>query len=102
MPYNAQGIPSTKEYMMSVIAKFRVQPPIENYGANINVKLMAITPSDGDDEVTRNENESFWNATPSGQITLNITNPSAAEQFQVGDDWYVELRRAEKTEAPTS
>lgn len=87
---------------MSVIAKFRVQPPIENYGGNVNVRLAAVMPSSDDDEVTHDENERFWVATPTGELKMSITNVAAAEQFQVGDDWYLELRRAPKPEASTA
>lgn len=85
--------------MSGVIAKFRVQPPIENYGGNVNVKLTAVMPSSDDEEVTRDENERFWEATPTGELKMSITNVAAAEQFQIGDDWYLELRRVPKPKA---
>lgn len=41
------------------------------------------------------ENKSFWQFTPSGQIMLWITNPAAFEQFEVGKEHYVDFTRAE-------
>jgi hypothetical protein len=37
------------------------------------------------------ENEEFFNATPSGKIDLMIVNPSAAEQFKFGKEYYVDF-----------
>lgn len=39
------------------------------------------------------ENEAFWNATPTGQITMTITT-SAADQFEVGKEVYVDFTDA--------
>lgn len=38
-----------------------------------------------------NENKSFWEATPSGEITLTITNPEAAFKFVPGTAYYVDF-----------
>lgn len=37
------------------------------------------------------ENRRFWDATPSGEITLIISNPDAAATFEVGRDYYVDF-----------
>lgn len=41
------------------------------------------------------ENESFYAATPAGEIRLNVVNPAAAAQFIVGASFYVDFTRAE-------
>ncbi len=41
------------------------------------------------------ENKAFFAATPGGQITLNVLNPAAAEQFVQGKEYYVDFTLAE-------
>jgi hypothetical protein len=40
------------------------------------------------------ENLLFWQATPAGNITLQITNPAASDQFSVGSDYFVDFSLA--------
>lgn len=40
------------------------------------------------------ENLTFWQATPAGNITLQITNPEASAQFSVGTAYYVDFTAA--------
>ncbi len=81
---------------MAVIAKFNVSS-IETfqYGGQ-KLKLNAVVPTtiDGKLEFENSEDESFWNATPSGTMEITITNSDAAEQFQAGDMFYVTFKRA--------
>lgn len=67
--------------------------------------VWSITDSDFDDQGGKEivlqavtygskENEEFFKYTPSGGITLSIVNPKAAEQFHVGDDFYVDFIKA--------
>ena len=45
--------------------------------------------------VTRGEDNKAWSAaTPSGQITMQIKNDIAAEQFAPGQEWFVDFRPA--------
>lgn len=46
----------------------------------------------------KSENGTFWQATPSGSISLTINNPAGAEIFEVGDDFYVDFIRADSAE----
>lgn len=39
-------------------------------------------------------NKAFWEATPSGKIEMQINNPSAAQQFEVGKEYYVDFSPA--------
>lgn len=41
------------------------------------------------------ENAQFFAATPGGQIILHIVNPVAAEQFEVGKEYYVDFTPAQ-------
>jgi hypothetical protein len=40
------------------------------------------------------ENTSFWEATPSGELTMVITNPAAALQFVPGRCYYLDVSEA--------
>ena len=37
------------------------------------------------------ENLTFWQATPAGNITLQITNPLAVERFILGREYYIDF-----------
>jgi hypothetical protein len=52
-----------------------------SHGA-VTVQLQAVTQGS-------KENESFWKMTPSGTITLQITNPDAHVFFVTGKEYYV-------------
>ena len=41
------------------------------------------------------ENKSFFNATPGGQITLNVLNESARKQFEQGKEYYIDFTKVE-------
>jgi hypothetical protein len=55
------------------------------------VKLSAVVGAPEDKD---NENAAFWSATPSGQITMTISNPDAAELFELGESYYVDFTPA--------
>jgi hypothetical protein len=40
------------------------------------------------------ENKTFWDATPSGELTMVITNPNAAMQFVEGKVYYLDFTEA--------
>ncbi len=40
------------------------------------------------------ENKQFWDATPSGEIKMFITNENARNQFEVGKEYYVDFTKA--------
>ncbi|MEH2437376.1 MAG: hypothetical protein V7K25_24600 [Nostoc sp.] len=71
-------------------AKFTCQQNILNH--EIQTAEVILTP------VTTNppneENLTFWQATPAGNITLQITNPQASSQFFVGTSYYVDFTAA--------
>jgi hypothetical protein len=72
---------------MSVRAKFKCWSNNE-YG---QVTLQAVTAYNSE------ENKTFWQYTPIGNISLTITNPDALNQFEVGEEYYVDFTKAEKT-----
>ena len=76
---------------MSVRAKFKVQSITLDMSDSRTVKLHAVTGNGEEDDP--NADWSKW--TPSGEISMHITNPAAFEQFKVGTEFYVDF-----TEAP--
>lgn len=36
-------------------------------------------------------NRAFWEATPNGRIEMQINNPSAIQNFEVGKEYYVDF-----------
>jgi len=71
---------------MSVRAKFKcVSVSPENSGS---IKLQPVYYGS-------KENEEFFNATPYGEISLNIVNKPAAEYFEIGKEYYVDFTAAE-------
>lgn len=75
---------------MTVRAKFKVQSLTD---AGDGMKSIVLQPVIGDNP----ENKEFFKWTPSGQISLGVLNPSAAEQFEIGKEFYVDF-----TPAPAS
>lgn len=70
--------------MPNVRAKFQVTHKAEN-----RVELHAVVNGS-------EENEQFWKYTPSGQIAIHIDNESARDQFEVGQEYYVDFTKADK------
>ena len=75
---------------MSVSAKFKVQrvtpqhPGKDGDGIEIQAAEIELVPDYAGD---RNKDWSRW--TPSGVIRMNVQNPAALEQFQVGQAFTV-------------
>lgn len=67
--------------------KFQVMS-ITQYALFSGAKIeMAPVYSDDPDH----PNRAFWEATPNGKIEMQINNPSALEQFEVGKEYYVDF-----------
>ena len=41
------------------------------------------------------ENEKFFKYTPGGQIFLNVVNNEAADQFELGKEYYIDFTKCE-------
>lgn len=70
-------------------AKFQVQMVEEYAGGQRTFNLNAVT-GDGTPE-----NQSFWNATPSGSMKIVITNPAARDFLKVGKAYYLDFTEAD-------
>lgn len=84
--------------MNTVRAKFFVEdirhndvPGTDQY-ATISMKPVFGTYADGDPEGT-NKSWSKW--TPSGHLSITITNPSAIDAFEKGKAYYLDFTPAE-------
>lgn len=76
---------------MSVRAKFKCvskQPNQYNPQDGDVIKLSAVVSGSA-------ENESFFKWTPSAEMSLATVNPSAAAQFEVGKEYYIDISLAE-------
>lgn len=74
----------------TVRAKFIVTS-VTHYAGFKGAKV-ALTPVNPQHQET-SENLAFWEATPNGEITMQITNPQTAEQFKPGDEYYVDFTK---------
>jgi hypothetical protein len=83
---------------MAVVCRFAVTE-IALLGYGTRVKMQARYSPDGSEtpEVAA-EIKSFHEATPNGSFEAVIKNETAAEQFQLGDEFYVRLDRVPKPE----
>jgi len=70
----------------TVRAKFNVAS-ITNYGNGGGTRVVLMPVISGSEE-----NKSFWNYTPSGQIEMHINNPDA--KFELGE-YYVDFTKAD-------
>lgn len=73
--------------MNKVRAKFQVWT--KDPGEEGNVHLHPVM-------MGSEENKAFWNATPAGDITMYITNPTAFSAFEVGKEYYVDFTQVEE------
>jgi hypothetical protein len=73
-----------------VRAKFRVHSVTHHEGESRTVALGAVS---GD------ENKTWSKWTPSGSLSINITNPEAFDQFKPGDIFFLDFTPAPATEA---
>ena len=83
---------------MAVRAKFKVISIAKREHWNKNpdgsirtiddIKLAPVTSGS-------EENKRFFNASPSGEITLGCLNPEASAQFEIGKEYYVDFTLAD-------
>ena len=75
---------------MSIRARFRVQSVKKLAGETTIIELSAVMGATGD-------NVSWSKYTPSGALTLTVTNPDAAALFEgrLGKDYYLDFTPAE-------
>jgi len=75
---------------MSVRCKMQLQE-ITSVHWNPNTKLLKFQTQY---DPTIPEDQRFTKATPSGQITMQVDNPTALEQLEIGGYYYVDFTPA--------
>lgn len=81
--------------MKTVRAKFFVKSILALHNGNheadqaSEVKLGPVYGTDADDP-----NASWSKYTPSGEISMTITNPAAVDQFELGGEYFVDFTKA--------
>ena len=50
------------------------------------VTLTPVSPMEKDKD---HENAKFWEASPSGKLEITIMNPAAADELEVGQEFYL-------------
>jgi hypothetical protein len=73
---------------MSVRAKFKVEAVTRRSGDAFTAELWPVTSGS-------EENAQFYKWTPSGKIELQTINALAADQFEVGREYYVTFEKAD-------
>lgn len=82
---------------MSVRAKFKVHN-VDRGQYGTTVKMSPVYTGSP-------ENEQFFRATPGGEVALYTVNEAAGEQFELGDEFYVDFtlaKREPKAETATA
>lgn len=75
---------------MSVRAKFKVMDKVKSGDlGDVRVTLGAVSGSEGD-------NASWSKYTPSGELSMTITNPAAYKEFEVGKEFYLDFTPADE------
>ena len=78
---------------MTVRAKMKcfTETPLNSGDPNERTAQVHLIPVYGDGE----ENKTWSKWTPSGEVRLFITNPSAIDQFEPGKEFYVDFTPAD-------
>ena len=74
-------------------AKMRVTD-VQKYDMNQIVKMTAVGKS-GYPEDGADENNSYARWTPSADLSISIANPALFDQFEVGQQFYLDFTKAE-------
>lgn len=57
------------------------------------LNTVVLAPVYGNDD-PNHENSKFWDATPTGGISLGFINPDAAKEFELDKEYYVDITQA--------
>lgn len=94
---------------MSVRAKFKVdsftttmqtrqKDPQGKWEASnleqVEMRTIKMSPVYGNGD-PNHENTKFWQASPSGELTLGTVNPEAWKQFELGKEYYIDFTPAQ-------
>jgi hypothetical protein len=74
---------------MTTRCKFRCHYKSDQ-GSWVDVRLSPVYS-----DAPGSENKAFWDATPCGEISLQIANKAAAEMFEPNKEYYIDISTAE-------
>lgn len=60
----------------------------------VEVRTMSFAPVSPRSDDPDHENRLFWQATPSGELKLQMVNPEAWSQFEMGKAYYLDFSEA--------
>lgn len=95
-PSRGHSLHPRSEVPMSVRAKVRVESVEYNKNAAGERESARVVARPVYDPDPASENGRFFRWTPGGQIDLQVVNLDAADQFTVGDEFYVDFTKVEK------
>ena len=84
--------------MSQVVSRVRVDTVLARAYGPAEVNMSPVYATEENDPAVIEEIRQFFEATPSGKISLNIANEAAAEHFQPGDEFYMRFERIAKPE----
>jgi hypothetical protein len=65
---------------------------------NVEMRTVHMSPVYGNGD-PNHENTKFWEASPSGGLTLGTINPAAWQQFELGREYYLDFAPTPTPEA---
>jgi hypothetical protein len=77
-----------KKKMDKVRCKFVVDSVTKSRSGFANVVMTPVTSGS-------EENKKFWEYTPSGKLEIGTTNIAAADELEVGKEYYIDITKAE-------
>lgn len=63
-------------------------------GKPVELRTLKFAPVSANND-PNHENSKFWDASPSGQMTLGTVNPEAWSQFELGKSYYLDFVAAD-------
>jgi hypothetical protein len=79
-----------------VRAKFKLDEiRITRYGTE-EMRTLILTPVYSND--SNSENYKFWKFTPQGKLELGTVNKNVWENFEIGEEYYLDISKVKKDE----
>lgn len=95
--YSSRYVDNKGDNIMAVRAKVRCQTKADNV-----VEFTTVYETDEQKSANAAENVRFTKATPWGNIRMNIDNPAAMDQFEVGKEYYVDFNPVNTDQQPAN
>lgn len=80
--------------MSDMRAKMRVSNVVSHETVE-TLEMQAVSKSEGYGEDGLDENNTFSKWTPSGSVSLSITNEALFGKFAIGEEYYIDFTKAD-------